>query len=402
MDYAASHAHVMSSVPDLRIIQYDQAWAKDSHVLLRYTAEGSHCGKPYQGIERSDPPRRARWSAAAVFEVEDGRVRSFTKEWDQKTMQVGCCLVCGMGLTACRSSLVGRRSKRVRIRGGMRKCWRIRRGQELKHPKRQLDEVLLVYFRFIPNVVAHSLLLYNNTTNPRDKPAQPALKPSSGYRTSNIETKQRYKPCSPSSANNIKLHKTNIPFQFAIYSRIESRLRTKSAAQIPSTTLTRVNTITERQTCNTMNPIPHPIQHQQSNSQSHNQEPTGVTCTPAHHSAQLRPATLRTHIATSPASPSPYSKSTPTGNIMSKPATMALFDPFLSNFTPRLELLPDIISNIKDVHAAIDRNNVAIGICAPVVTLFLFGRVYARRGVQRVWVLEDCMLSLCWLLGSEC
>lgn len=88
MDYAESHARVMASVNDLHIVRYDQAWAKDGHVLLRYTAEGSHSGEPYQGIERSDPPKKARWSAAAIFEIEDGKVKSFTKDWDQKVMQV--------------------------------------------------------------------------------------------------------------------------------------------------------------------------------------------------------------------------------------------------------------------------------------------------------------------------
>lgn len=88
MDYAASHAHVMKSVNDLQILRYDQAWAKDGHVLLRYTAEGSHAGEPYLGIQKASPPRRARWSAAAIFEVEGGKVKSFTKDWDQKVMQV--------------------------------------------------------------------------------------------------------------------------------------------------------------------------------------------------------------------------------------------------------------------------------------------------------------------------
>lgn len=91
-DYADSHAHVMESVADLRIVRYDQAWAKDGHVLLRYTAEGSHCGKPYQGIpseaEKGGTPRKARWSAAAIFEIVDGKVKSFVKDWDQKVMQV--------------------------------------------------------------------------------------------------------------------------------------------------------------------------------------------------------------------------------------------------------------------------------------------------------------------------
>ncbi|KAL2402975.1 hypothetical protein ABEF93_006425 [Exophiala dermatitidis] len=59
---------------------------KNGHVLLRYTAEGSHCGKPYKGIPASG--RHAQWSAAAIFEVEDGKIKSFTKDWDQKTMQI--------------------------------------------------------------------------------------------------------------------------------------------------------------------------------------------------------------------------------------------------------------------------------------------------------------------------
>jgi ketosteroid isomerase-like protein len=86
MDYADSHATVMQSVSDLHIIRFDQAWAKDGHVLLRYTAEGSHVGKPYKGIEATG--KHAMWTAAAIFEVEDGKIRSFTKDWDQKTMQV--------------------------------------------------------------------------------------------------------------------------------------------------------------------------------------------------------------------------------------------------------------------------------------------------------------------------
>jgi hypothetical protein len=71
----------MASVSDLKIERFDQAWAKGSHVLLRYTASGSHCGKPYKGIEKSDPPRKARWWAAAIFEIEGGKVKSFTKDW---------------------------------------------------------------------------------------------------------------------------------------------------------------------------------------------------------------------------------------------------------------------------------------------------------------------------------
>ncbi|KAK3110704.1 hypothetical protein LTR53_014732 [Teratosphaeriaceae sp. CCFEE 6253] len=86
MDYAESHSTVMKSVNDLHIVQYDQAWAKDGHVLLRYTAEGNFKGEPYQGIEPNG--NHAKWSAAAIFEVKGGKIKSFTKDWDQKVMQI--------------------------------------------------------------------------------------------------------------------------------------------------------------------------------------------------------------------------------------------------------------------------------------------------------------------------
>ncbi|KAI4722827.1 NTF2-like protein [Aureobasidium sp. EXF-10727] len=83
-DYAESHSHVMASIADLHIVCYDQVFAKDGHVLLRYTAEGSHCGEPHNGIEKTG--NKAKWSAAAIFEVEDGKVKSFTKDWDKLHM----------------------------------------------------------------------------------------------------------------------------------------------------------------------------------------------------------------------------------------------------------------------------------------------------------------------------
>jgi len=84
MDYAESHSHVMASLSDLHIVCYDQVFAKDGHVLLRYSAEGSHVGEPHEGIEASG--KKARWSAAAIFEVRDGKVYSFTKDWDKLAM----------------------------------------------------------------------------------------------------------------------------------------------------------------------------------------------------------------------------------------------------------------------------------------------------------------------------
>lgn len=74
----------MSAIADLHITSFDIAFAKAGHVLLRYSAEGSHCGKPHNGIEPSG--RKAHWHAAAIFEVRDGKVYSFTKEWDKLHM----------------------------------------------------------------------------------------------------------------------------------------------------------------------------------------------------------------------------------------------------------------------------------------------------------------------------
>ena len=84
LDYADSHAKVMAAIADLHIISYDIVFAKDGHVLLRYSAEGSHCGQPHNGIEPSG--RKAQWTASAIFEVREGKVQSFTKEWDKLNM----------------------------------------------------------------------------------------------------------------------------------------------------------------------------------------------------------------------------------------------------------------------------------------------------------------------------
>lgn len=84
MDYADSHSKVMACVSDLHIKQFDIAFAKGDHVCLRYSAEGSHCGEPHNGIEPTG--NRASWTAAALFEVRDGKVYSFHKDWDKRTM----------------------------------------------------------------------------------------------------------------------------------------------------------------------------------------------------------------------------------------------------------------------------------------------------------------------------
>ena len=74
LDYADSHAKVMSAIADLHIINYDIVFAKDGHVLLKYSAEGSHCGQPHNGIEPSG--KEAKWvrtSPANYAFVQDNR-----------------------------------------------------------------------------------------------------------------------------------------------------------------------------------------------------------------------------------------------------------------------------------------------------------------------------------------
>lgn len=86
LDYASSHARVMKSVPDLHILRFDRVFAKNGHVLLRYTASGTFSGSPYEGIEANG--RKAQWGASAIFEVEGGKIKTFVKDWDQKVMQI--------------------------------------------------------------------------------------------------------------------------------------------------------------------------------------------------------------------------------------------------------------------------------------------------------------------------
>lgn len=84
LDYADAHSKTMACVADLHIVRFDIAFAKNNMVLLKYSAEGSHCGKPHNGIEKTG--KKAQWEAAAIFEVKDGKVHGFCKQWDKKNM----------------------------------------------------------------------------------------------------------------------------------------------------------------------------------------------------------------------------------------------------------------------------------------------------------------------------
>jgi predicted ester cyclase len=60
---------LMKSINDLKIIDFDYLIAKDDQVALRYSAEGSHSGEPYKGIQPTG--RKAKWTAAALFKLNN-------------------------------------------------------------------------------------------------------------------------------------------------------------------------------------------------------------------------------------------------------------------------------------------------------------------------------------------
>jgi predicted ester cyclase len=74
----------MKGVTDLHLVSFDVFYARGNRVCLRYTAEGTHCGKPHGDI----PPngRKATWTAAALFRVEDGELVEFIKDWNKLWM----------------------------------------------------------------------------------------------------------------------------------------------------------------------------------------------------------------------------------------------------------------------------------------------------------------------------
>ncbi len=75
---------MMKSVNDLHIVRYDVEFATDKWVCLRYTAEGSHKGEPHEGLPATG--KHATWHAAAMFEVENGKLKTFYKDWDKLNM----------------------------------------------------------------------------------------------------------------------------------------------------------------------------------------------------------------------------------------------------------------------------------------------------------------------------
>lgn len=73
---------------DLHIIQFDTVIAKENFVSLRYTAEGTHKGKPHSGIEPTG--RHAIWTAQGIFMLNDQhKITDWKKDWDKMRMWKG-------------------------------------------------------------------------------------------------------------------------------------------------------------------------------------------------------------------------------------------------------------------------------------------------------------------------
>jgi len=95
-EYAESHSHVMSALPDLHIIAFQIVNVKENLISLRYEATGSHVGEPHNGIEPTG--KRARWSGAGSFvmDEETGLIKQWWKDWDKMLMWRGLGWVRGM------------------------------------------------------------------------------------------------------------------------------------------------------------------------------------------------------------------------------------------------------------------------------------------------------------------
>lgn len=83
-EYAEDHAKIMQQVNDLHFVSFDVLFAKGDRVCMRYTAEGSHNGAPHGNISATG--KKARWTASALFKVENGKLVEFIKEWNKLSM----------------------------------------------------------------------------------------------------------------------------------------------------------------------------------------------------------------------------------------------------------------------------------------------------------------------------
>lgn len=82
--YADAHAELMTQLDDLHFVSFDIEVVKEDQVVFRYTAEGTHAGAPHGSLAPTG--RKARWTAAALFRIEDGKLVEFVKEWNKLPM----------------------------------------------------------------------------------------------------------------------------------------------------------------------------------------------------------------------------------------------------------------------------------------------------------------------------
>lgn len=83
-DYAEDHGRLMKQVIDLHFVSFDILFAKADRVCMRYTAQGTHSGEPHGDIIPTG--RKSRWTACALFRIEDGKLIECIKEWNKLAM----------------------------------------------------------------------------------------------------------------------------------------------------------------------------------------------------------------------------------------------------------------------------------------------------------------------------
>ncbi len=83
-EFAEDHGRLMKQVKDLHVVSFDVLFAKGDRVCMRYTAEGTYSGDLHRGMLPTG--RKSRWTACALFRVENGKLVEFIKEWNKLAM----------------------------------------------------------------------------------------------------------------------------------------------------------------------------------------------------------------------------------------------------------------------------------------------------------------------------
>lgn len=65
-------------------------------------------------------------------------------------------------------------------------------------------------------------------------------------------------------------------------------------------------------------------------------------------------------------------------------------------FTPALKPPPGVNSSPDHPDTLIPLANITIGLCIPLVTIFVALRMYVRLFIKRVWILEDAIVATAW------